>query len=122
MSTSTPAGSAVGRLDAFPERRAGDGERVDALRLGAKRSSKTDALADEDHVDAAWPLLVDLEDLADRAVLAVGSEGAGVLERQAVLEDPLTGRFRVGDELLRTDGEDHAGRAPGVGGELAARE
>ena len=73
-------------------------------------------------MDAAWLLLVDLEDLAERAVLPVGSEGAGVLERQAGLEDPLACRFRGGDELLRADGEDHAGRAPGVGGELAARE
>jgi hypothetical protein len=55
-------------------------------------------------VDAAWRLLVDLEDLTDGAVLPVGGIRARVLEFQAVLVDPLASRFRSGDELLRTDG------------------
>ena len=71
-------------------------------------------------MDAPGRLLVDLEDLSDQAVLPVGGVGAGVLELEAVLEDPLAGRFRVGDELLRADDEDDVGGAPRVGGELAA--
>ena len=72
-------------------------------------------------MDPAGILLVDLEDLADAAVLPVRGIGAGVLEwRKAVLDDPLVRRFQVGDELLRADDEDDVGGAPGVGGELAA--
>ena len=71
-------------------------------------------------MDAAGILLVDLEDLADPAVLPVGGVGAGVLEWQAVLVDPFACRFGVGDELLRADDEDDVGGAPGIGGELAA--
>ena len=71
-------------------------------------------------MDAAGVLLVDLENLSDAAVLPVGGVGAGVLEWQAVLEDPLARRFQAGDELLRADDEDDVGGAPGVGGELAA--
>ncbi len=70
-------------------------------------------------MDAVRELLVDLEDLADEAVLPVGRIRASVLERQAVLEDPLACRFRSRDELLRADDEDDVGRAPGIGGELA---
>src|SRR5437016_9513497 len=82
--------------------------------------SEPDRLPDEDDVDAAGILLVDLEDLADAAVHPVGGDRAGVLEFQAVLEDPLARRFQVGHELLRADDEDHVGGTPGVGGELAA--
>jgi hypothetical protein len=49
---------------------------------------------------------VDLEDLSDAAVLPVGGVGAGVFERQAVVDDPLLGGLQAGDELLRTDDED----------------
>jgi len=46
--------------------------------------------------------LVDLQDLADEAVLAVGGLGArAVLEFQAVLVDPLVRGFQGGHELLR---------------------
>jgi hypothetical protein len=72
-------------------------------------------------VDAAGVLLVDLEDLSDAAVLPVGRVGAGVLEWEAVLDDPLVRRLQAGHELLRSDDEDDVGGAPGVGGELAAR-
>ncbi len=71
-------------------------------------------------MDATGILLVDLEDLADAAVDAVGGVGACVLERQAVLDDALVGCLEIGLELLRPDDEDDVGRAPGVGGELAA--
>ena len=63
-------------------------------------------------MDAAGILLVDLEDLADAAVLPVGGVGAGVFERQAVLDDPLVGGFQAGDELLRADDEDDVGGSP----------
>ena len=68
-------------------------------------------------MDPAGILLVDLEHLADAAVLPVRRIGAGVFERKAVLDDPLVRRFQVGDELLRTDDEDDVGGAPGVGSE-----
>jgi hypothetical protein len=55
--------------------------------------SKANDLADEDDVDAARELLVDLEDLADEAVLAVRGDGSGVLEFQAVLVDSLPCRL-----------------------------
>ncbi len=71
-------------------------------------------------MDAAWQLLVDLENLPDGTVLPVGGIRAGVLEFQAVLVDPFVCRFHGGDEFLRADDEDDAGGAPGVGGELAA--
>src|SRR5689334_7118082 len=88
---------------------------------GRTRRSEADRLPDEHDVDAARQLLVDLEDLPDRAVLAVGGGRPGVLELQAVLVDPLVRRLQGRDELLRADHEDDAGGAPGVGGELAAR-
>ena len=78
--------------------------------------SETDGLLDQDDVDAAGQFLVDLEDLADEAVLAVGGLRPGVLEFQAVLVDALAGGFGVGDDLLRADDEDDVGGAPGVGG------
>src|SRR4051794_9979395 len=84
------------------------------------RLSEPDGLSDEDDVDAAGILLVDLEDLSDAAVLPIRGVGSSVLEFQAVLVDPLAGRFQVGHELLRADDEDHVGCPPGVGGELAA--
>jgi hypothetical protein len=55
-----------------------------------------DRLADENDVDSSLVLLVDLEDLADAAVLAVGFEGARVLQLKAVLVDPLVRRGEVG--------------------------
>src|SRR5207247_9468060 len=84
------------------------------------RRSEPDRLSDEDDVDASGILLVDLEDLAEAAVLTVRSVGSSVLEFQAVLDDPLARRFRGGHELLRADDEDHVSGTPGVGGELAA--
>ena len=42
--------------------------------------SESGRLADEDDVDAAGQFLVDLQDLADLALLAVGGHGAGVFE------------------------------------------
>jgi hypothetical protein len=46
-------------------------------------------LPTDDHdVDAPGQFLVDLEDLADLAVLPVGGLRAGVFKRQAVLVDP----------------------------------
>ena len=69
----------------------------------------TNLLADQDDVDAAGLLLVDLEDLADVAVHAVGGDRAGVFEFQAVLVDPLARCAQVGNELLRTDDEDDVG-------------
>src|SRR5437588_6384611 len=71
-------------------------------------------------MDASGILLVDLENLSDAAVLPVRSVGSSVLELQAVLDDPLARRFKVGHELLRADDEDHVAGAPGVRGELAA--
>ncbi len=70
--------------------------------------SEADRLADEDDVDPAGQLLVDLQHLPHRAVLPV-------------LVDPLVCRRQVRHQLLRADHEDHARRAPGVGRELAAR-
>ena len=52
-------------------------------------------------MNAAGILLVDLEDLADAAVLSVGGECAGILELEAMLVDPLVRRIKVGHELLR---------------------
>ena len=72
-------------------------------------------------MDAAGILLVDLEDLADPAVHPVDLAGAGILELEAVLVDPLVCRFEVWDELLGADDEDDLGRTPRVGGELAAQ-
>jgi hypothetical protein len=84
-------------------------------------ASEPDLLSNENDVDAARVLLVDLEDLADAAVLPVGGVGAGVLERQAVFGDPLARLVQAGDELLGADDEDDMGRPPGVRSELAAR-
>jgi hypothetical protein len=50
---------------------------------------EADRLSDEHDVDAPGRFLVDLEDLPDAAVLAIGGLGASILERQAVLVDPL---------------------------------
>ena len=83
-------------------------------------ASEADDLTDEDDVDTAGRLLVDLQDLADRAVLAIGGIRPSVFELQAVLVDALTRRFGGGDELLPPDHEDDVGRAPRIGGELAA--
>jgi len=57
-------------------------------------------------VDAAGVLLVDLEDLSHTAIHAVGGKGAGVLEREAVLVDPLAGRFGVDNRNLFVVGPD----------------
>src|SRR6266536_3785527 len=83
--------------------------------------SESDRLADEDNVNAAGPLLVDLEDLPHKAVLSIRTERAGVLELEAVAVDALAGRFQVGHELLCADDEDDVGGAPCEGGELASR-
>src|SRR5262245_16047965 len=85
------------------------------LGLRAKRgggASEADRLPDDDDVDAAGVLLLDLEDLSDAAVHAVGGERAGVLQFQAVLVDALARRFDRGHELLRADGEDDVGSSP----------
>ena len=60
-------------------------------------------------------------DLPHLAAWPVGGLRPGVLQRQAVLIDPLMGRCQRGHELLRADHEDHIGRAPGIGGQLAAQ-
>ena len=44
---------------------------------------------------------VDLQDLPDLAVLAVGGDRTGILQDQAVLVDPLVRCLQRGDELLR---------------------
>src|SRR5260370_31595733 len=90
--------SGVGRLVAGPGR------------------SEADWLADEDEVDAAGQLLVDLENLPDVAVLPVGGLRAGILQLQAVLVDPLVRRLAGGDDFLGADDQDDVGGAPGVGG------
>src|SRR6476661_4359238 len=82
--------------------------------------SEADWLADEDEVDAARQLLVDLEDLSDVAVLPVGGLRAGILELEAVLVDPFARRLEGGDDFLGAGDQDDVGGAPGVGGELAA--
>jgi hypothetical protein len=78
---------------------------------GRAGCSEADQLSDEDDVDAAGPLLVDLEDLPDQAVLPVGGVRASVLELQAVLDDPFACRCRGGNQLLRADDEDDGGGA-----------
>src|SRR3982074_2866483 len=90
------------------------------LLMRAVRFSEPDRLSDQDDVDAAGQLLVDLENLSDVAVLPIGGIRASVLEFEAVLEDPLACCVERWDEFLRADDEDHVGGAPGVGGELAA--
>ena len=82
--------------------------------------SETDGLPDQDDADPPGLLLVDLENLADEAVLPVGGVRAGVLEFQAVVIDAFMGGRQGRNELLRADDEDDMGGAPGVGGELAA--
>jgi hypothetical protein len=72
-------------------------------------------------VDASRQLLVDLHDLPDEAVLAVCGLGPRVLQLETVLVDPLVRGLHRGHELLCADDEDDVGRAPRVGGELAAR-
>src|SRR6516225_12303228 len=94
---------------------------VAADRSGWLGGSVADPLADEDDVDAAGQFGVDLQDLPDLAVLSVGSLRAGVFQRQAVGVDPLVRRGQRGHQLLRANHEDDLGRAPGVGGQLAAR-
>jgi hypothetical protein len=71
-------------------------------------------------VDPAGRFLVDLEDLPDGAVLAVGGKRASVLEFEAVLEDPLPRCIECRDELLRADDEDDVGGTPRQGCELTA--
>src|SRR4029077_15429672 len=80
---------------------------VPAGRSGWPGGSVADLLADEDDVDAAGQFGVDLQDLPDLAVLPVGGLRAGVLQRQAVLVDPLVRRGQRRHELLRADCEDH---------------
>src|SRR6516225_205170 len=68
--------------------------------------SEPDLLPDEDDVDAAGQLLVDLQDFPHLAVLPVGGLRAGVFELEAVLVDPLVRGLQRGDELLRAGDED----------------
>jgi pimeloyl-ACP methyl ester carboxylesterase len=77
--------------------------RLTLFRDRVARQSVTGRLSDEHDMDAAGQLLVDLEDLADGAVLPVGGDRASVLENQAVLVDPLVRRLQVGHKLLRSD-------------------
>ena len=58
---------------------------------------------------------MDLKDLADAAVLPVRSVGAGIFEREAVLDDPFVGDVESRDELLYADDEDDVGGASSVG-------
>src|ERR1035441_6672551 len=94
---------------------------VAAGRSGWLGGLEADLLADEDDVNAAGPVLVDLEDLPDLAGLPVGGLRTGVFQRQAVLIDALMRRCQRRHELLRADHEDHIGRTPGVRGDLAAK-
>src|SRR5207249_42260 len=89
-------------------------------RIPPPRLSEANRLSDEDDVDAAGDFLVDLENLPDLGVLPVGGERPRILERQAVLIDPLACLLRAGDELLRADDEDDVRGAPHRGSELAA--
>src|SRR6266511_4898283 len=73
--------------------------------VGAHALSEANRLSDEDDVDAAGGLLVDLENLPDPAVLPIDGERSRVFERPAVLVDPLPCCLRVGYELLRPDDE-----------------
>src|ERR1700730_11097471 len=90
------------------------------LLMRAVRFSEPDRLSDQDDVDAAGQLLVDLENLSDVAVLPVGGIRASVLKLEAVLEDPIACRVKGWDEFLRADDEDDVRGAPCVGGKLAA--
>src|SRR6266498_3185557 len=71
--------------------------------IAAPKLSEANGLSDEDDVDAAGVFLVDLENLSDLAVLPVGGVRPCILEGETVLDDPLTGLLRAGDELLRAD-------------------
>ena len=66
-------------------------------------SLEADLLADEDDVDTAGQLLVDLQDLPHLAALPVSGLRPGVLQRQAVLIDPLMRRWLR--KLCRLAGE-----------------
>ena len=66
--------------------------------------------------------VVDLEDLSDAAVLPVGGDRAGVLERQAVVDVRSWAAFRLATSFCSTDDEDDVCRAPGVLRELAAEQ
>src|SRR5262249_58037520 len=70
-------------------------------------------LADQDDVDAPRQLLVDLQKLPDLAVLPVGGLRAGVLQRQAVLVDPLVCRLQGRSEERRV-GKEWRARRPAV--------
>src|SRR5256885_9160092 len=94
-------------------------QRRSRLALPSKLS-EANGLSDEDDVDAPGEFLVDLEKLPDLDVLPIGGERPGILEGEAVFDDPLTGLLRAGDELLRADDEDDVCGAPHIGGELAA--
>src|SRR2546421_914058 len=56
--------------------------------------SEANGLSDEDDVDAPGEFLVDLEKLPDLAVLPIGGERPGILEGEAVFDDPLAGLLR----------------------------
>ena len=80
-----------------------------AANLAWPGQSEADRLPDEDDVDASGELLVDLEDLADEAVLSVGGIRPSVLKFQAVPVDPLVCGVQGGDEFLRANEEDDVG-------------
>ena len=61
-------------------------------------------------MDVAGRFLVDFQDLPNLAVVAVGGLGAGIIQLEAVLEDPLVRGLQGGDELLRASHEDDVGR------------
>ena len=91
-----------------------DGTLVIASASGSQLASYGWGAANVIFVVGAQKLVPDL------AVLPVGGLRAGIFQRQAVLIDALMRRCQRGHELLRADHEDHIGRTPGVGGELAA--
>jgi hypothetical protein len=63
-------------------------------------SSVPDGLAHENDVDSTRILLVDLQELADEAVHAVGRHRTTVFEWEAVLVDALTRRLEIWNELV----------------------
>src|SRR5258708_27654570 len=91
------------------------------MAASSEGSSEADHASDQDDVYPTGPLLVDLENLSDGAVLPVGRQRAGVLQLEAVLGDPPLRGVQRGDELLGAYHEDNVCRAPRVGSELAAR-
>src|SRR5919112_60836 len=74
-----------------------------------------EGFVDEDDGDAAGRVLtVDDEHLVYAAVHAIRRLGAGVLEREDVVVDPVMSLLEVGHDLLRPYDEDDAAGAAGV--------